>query len=315
MHVEAFTGPAAQLACEALGASAFVIRNLIMLADPSPQRDLLVHELTHISRWASAARRPGSRSAPCGSARSATPPRSKRASTAAVPGRVRWRRRPPRSSADVDTIHRSGRRRRRPTPDPAADPAATPDQRIAYFVANAPIKSFPLDANGEKVYAFHGPGVRASLRAVEPGAVEALDYAAIVAKSGLPVVGDSTHTSDIAKMKSEGSYPPLATVTANTYAFIKDGPFVEEVTDIRPGARAEVDPSVQFSCYLNVITKLKAKAAPSRSRGRVAPKRSPPRSGRSCPRKPPTIAGGCGLRWSPATRPRRMAAGRSSTTR
>jgi Domain of unknown function (DUF4157) len=46
--VEAYTGEAAQLACQLMAAGAFAVRNIVAFADPSPQRETLVHELTHI---------------------------------------------------------------------------------------------------------------------------------------------------------------------------------------------------------------------------------------------------------------------------
>ncbi|MBL8620407.1 MAG: DUF4157 domain-containing protein [Myxococcales bacterium] len=46
--VEAYSGEAAELACRLMGATAFAVRNVIALADPSPQRETLMHELTHV---------------------------------------------------------------------------------------------------------------------------------------------------------------------------------------------------------------------------------------------------------------------------
>jgi hypothetical protein len=47
-HVKAFSGPAAELACQVMSATAFAIHDIVVLADPSPKRELLLHELTHI---------------------------------------------------------------------------------------------------------------------------------------------------------------------------------------------------------------------------------------------------------------------------
>lgn len=62
--VEVYTGQAAQIACQALSASAFAIHNIIAVADPSPKRDQLMHELTHVMQMgkqrAPGAFRPGS---------------------------------------------------------------------------------------------------------------------------------------------------------------------------------------------------------------------------------------------------------------
>ncbi len=46
--VEAYTGDAARLACELMSASAFAVRSVIAFADPSPQREVLLHELAHV---------------------------------------------------------------------------------------------------------------------------------------------------------------------------------------------------------------------------------------------------------------------------
>ncbi len=47
-HVQAFTGEAAQRACQLMAAGAFAIRNIVAFADPSPQRETLLHELAHV---------------------------------------------------------------------------------------------------------------------------------------------------------------------------------------------------------------------------------------------------------------------------
>jgi Domain of unknown function (DUF4157) len=54
-HVQAFTGQAAQRACQLLAAGAFAVRNIVAFADPSPQRETLLHELTHVVQMGSAA--------------------------------------------------------------------------------------------------------------------------------------------------------------------------------------------------------------------------------------------------------------------
>jgi hypothetical protein len=46
--VETYSGEAAQLACNLMSAGAFAVRNIVALADASPKRDVLMHELTHI---------------------------------------------------------------------------------------------------------------------------------------------------------------------------------------------------------------------------------------------------------------------------
>jgi hypothetical protein len=46
--VEAYTGDAARLACELMAAGAFAVQNVVAFADPSPQREVLLHELAHV---------------------------------------------------------------------------------------------------------------------------------------------------------------------------------------------------------------------------------------------------------------------------
>lgn len=46
--VEAYVGDAARAACQLLSASALAVRNVVAFADPSPQRDVLLHELAHV---------------------------------------------------------------------------------------------------------------------------------------------------------------------------------------------------------------------------------------------------------------------------
>ena len=46
--VEAYTGEAARAACQLMAAGAFAVRNIVAFADPSPRRETLIHELTHI---------------------------------------------------------------------------------------------------------------------------------------------------------------------------------------------------------------------------------------------------------------------------
>lgn len=46
--VETYTGSAARQAAELFSAGAFALRNILVLAEPSPQRETLLHELTHV---------------------------------------------------------------------------------------------------------------------------------------------------------------------------------------------------------------------------------------------------------------------------
>lgn len=47
-NVEVYTGEAARLACELMSAAAFAVQNVVAFADPSPQRETLLHELAHV---------------------------------------------------------------------------------------------------------------------------------------------------------------------------------------------------------------------------------------------------------------------------
>lgn len=53
--IEVYTGDAARIACGLLSASAFAVRNIVALAEPSPERELLLHELAHIVQMGGAA--------------------------------------------------------------------------------------------------------------------------------------------------------------------------------------------------------------------------------------------------------------------
>lgn len=46
--IETYTGDAARIACELMAASAFAVSNVVAFADPSPQREVLLHELAHV---------------------------------------------------------------------------------------------------------------------------------------------------------------------------------------------------------------------------------------------------------------------------
>jgi hypothetical protein len=246
--VEAYTGPAAQLACEALGASAFVIRNLVMLADPSPQRELLLHELTHVQQM-------GERRAPArfalGTLKISHPDDAAEVEARGQRGAT--------VAADPDTIHRTGKT------DPSADDPSNQQKRIEYFVANAPFKTdFPTIKDGKKIYAFRNPktGWRYKQSSPEPWKRE--DYLKVLTTGPSPrppPVQSDQAGKDVAAMTSEANKKKygISNVTKFTWAFVKGGAWVSDVEDIRPGVRTEATPEEQFACYWGVIKALPAK--------------------------------------------------------
>ncbi|MGH9886491.1 MAG: eCIS core domain-containing protein, partial [bacterium] len=121
-YVEAYTGEAAELACRLMAAGAFAVRNVVAFADPSPQRETLMHELTHViqsgGRAARAPARFGAGSLRVGAADSAV---EHEASMHAARPTLR---------ADIDTVHRTGPSQ----PASSGQPATTPDPaRVTSF--------------------------------------------------------------------------------------------------------------------------------------------------------------------------------------
>ena len=143
-HIEAYVGDAATLACRAMAASAFAVRGVVAFADPSPRRDKLIHELTHIVQM-------GNRSAPSLFA-PGTLKISHRDDPAEVEARGGGGR--PAVHADPDTIHRDGDTG---STDPEAAPDGgdngTPVTRFAEFTTSW-INSHKN--NGKKVFGWFG---------------------------------------------------------------------------------------------------------------------------------------------------------------
>jgi len=102
--VETYTGEAAQLACRLMAAGAFAVRNVVALADPSPQRDTLMHELTHVMQR-------GFSDAPEVFERGSL---SIGARGSAIEQEADLHSAQPTHAADANTIHREGEK-----PDPA----------------------------------------------------------------------------------------------------------------------------------------------------------------------------------------------------
>jgi hypothetical protein len=125
--VEAYTGEAAQTACQLMSAGEFAVRNIVAFADPSPQRETLLHELTHIvqmgGRAAMAPTQLRIGSLQIG-ARDSAAEHEARANEGGDVSRVAV-------SADPDVVHRTG-----PEPEPW-DPTKA-KERCAKYLAGLP---------------------------------------------------------------------------------------------------------------------------------------------------------------------------------
>jgi len=251
--VEAFTGPAAQIACEALGASAFVVRNIIMLADPSPNRELLLHELSHVQQM-------GRRTAPSKFERGSL---KVSGHDDAAEVEARGPAVAPRVSADPDTIHRAGPNDAKPAGDGAGTPdeAGNKEKRIKAFFddANGKLETFPkTGGDGEEYHAFRdaASGHRYTSSSKQPW--NRNDYAAVINATSMKA-SDSTYTKDLAEIRANKEKYRVANVTTMTWAIIADGTWVGEVEDIRPDKRKVADPEEQFAAYFKAIKVLKPK--------------------------------------------------------
>ncbi len=118
--VETYTGEAAELACRLMAAGAFAVRNVIALADPSPQRETLMHELTHVMQMGGRAAAAPARFAP-GSL--AVGPAGSDVELEAETHAAR-----PTHGADVNTIHRAGPDKKDAKADPKKLKAFCEDQ-------------------------------------------------------------------------------------------------------------------------------------------------------------------------------------------
>ncbi len=161
-YVEAYTGEAAELACRLMAAGAFAVRNVVAFADPSPQRETLMHELTHvIQSGGRASRAPakfGAGSLGVGAAGTAV---EREASMHVARPTVR---------ADVNTVHRDTGK----TDDKPADP-----MRVAKFAATLGLSNKPDKA---KLRWATKTGERATARFYS--ASDAFTSAAYVSTSG-----------------------------------------------------------------------------------------------------------------------------------
>ncbi|MEZ4399675.1 MAG: DUF4157 domain-containing protein [Kofleriaceae bacterium] len=243
--VEAYTGPAAQIACEALSASAMVVRNIILLADPSPNRELLLHELTHVQQM-------GQRRAPAQFALGTL-----RVSDPGDPAEVEARAHAaPTVAADPDTIHRAGPDASQTTPSGTAAATSTPAERVAYFVEQHKASGVTTFTNDGKDgwNRFRGKTSKHNYANSSKEPFKREDYIAVLDKSDKK---SDNYTADMDEIRTKGSTYKIARVTDRTYAYLGDaGKYDEEVDDISPSVRPKADPQEQFACYFKLVTTL-----------------------------------------------------------
>ena len=244
--IETYTGEASRLACEVMSASAMVVRNVVMLADDTPQRETLLHELTHVIQM-------GGRRAP-DAFQPGTLKVSARDDAAEVEARAGVA---PSVRADADTIHRADPPPATTTP---ADDASNRKKRIDHFVKNAKTERFPQAVAGfpGEHYAFQGKNPKTHYTETSKESWSRAEYQTALAGSGLPAVSTRTLTDDIAEMTSSANKQnnKIASVTSNTYAFIKSETWQDEVVYVWPTARPKADPDEQFDCYWEIVKKL-----------------------------------------------------------
>ncbi|HEX3475979.1 MAG TPA: DUF4157 domain-containing protein [Kofleriaceae bacterium] len=152
-HVEAYVGDAATLACRTMAAGAFAVRGVVAFADPSPRRDKLIHELTHIVQM-------GNRSAP-----SLFAPGTLKISHHSDPAEVEARAGAGRPAvhADPDTIHRDGDTGSTdPENAPDGGDNGTPVTRFAEFTTSW----INNNKNTEKVFGY--PATMMAVEVVDP---------------------------------------------------------------------------------------------------------------------------------------------------
>jgi len=260
--VQVFSGEAAELASRALAASAFVIHNILVLADPSPTRELMLHELTHVMQM-------GQRRAPRafgpGSLRVSDP--SGAAEQEATTGASH------RTPAAHDEVHRA-------PPSPAATPGTpnNPGEKRFKFFADKFRAVPPMIDNerpgedGTKYYRFTGHTNKAKYGKASDSPwllrhyVNAINDAVDGGNADLGgKVTDATYGDDlgnVTKSNALGESYRVSRVggeTARTYVFTSDGAWDAVVDDNASAVRKAQDPHQQFKEYFAVVQKLKAK--------------------------------------------------------
>lgn len=255
--VETYTGKAAELACQALSASAFAVHNIIGLADPSPNRDVLLHELTHIMQL-------GKRRAPAsfdpGSLTVSDPHGAAEVEAARQTGH--------QEHASPTEIYRTG-------PNPPGGESADAEKkdqekRVQYFVdihskdpwvIKYPVKEV-VDGKEQDVFSFMHPTTdkRYENASKHPWSKE-IYRTTLNGNATLGNKSEATYGRDIQfLLKDENAKKHKVTrVSPRTYAFIMDGDWSPTVKDIRPEARVAADPKEQFDAYFEAIKNDKLK--------------------------------------------------------
>ncbi len=224
--VETYTGQAAQLACNLMSAGAFAVRNIVALADVTPQRDQLMHELTHVmqmgGRAATAPRVFHRGSLRIGDAHSDVETEASAHAAA------------PTHAADRNTIHRD------PTGStPGATPAADkPDMSEAKVL--------------ERVNEFKGQDGRAKLRTITDKAAVAFAAAdgarfhpryyqasgSLFSPAMYAPAGSKRTKEDLTVAFAKGESIRLSKVSGmDAYIFTGDGDYKAEVKEVTAQAK------------------------------------------------------------------------------
>jgi hypothetical protein len=287
--VEVYTGRAAELACQAMSAAAFAVQNLVMLADPSPKRALLLHELTHVLQA-------GKRRAPERFALGTLTVSDRR-----DPAEVEARRGgSAQATASPSTIYRGSPEDEVVSGESEPQTVRRQQARINFFVAHADIQEFPqtLEGHNGDVYAFGKPNAdeteiyRYKLSSRIPW--KANDYAFVIEqgiKDGLlsedlratrPSDGrvprtyqndiaamlDSREDYGIAQVNDRGSFPGGESgdeSSSKRYAFVLDeeeNAYAPVVWYIHPDAGRRPDPESRMRTYREVVVALQGLSPP-----------------------------------------------------
>ena len=261
--VEAFTGDAAQLACQALSATAFAIQNIVVLADPTPQREQLLHELAHVVQM-------GKRTAPATFALGSL--------TVSDPGdhaEVEARGGGPvHATASPTTIHRDDG-----TPAAPIDNAEARRRRIEMFVGvkHSECIQLPIAATVEghavQGFRYFDPGSRTPYAHASESSFTLDAYVqmfsnptdvALKANYGqcqedltqLVAAGATHRIARVIPGGTLGTPAPAGGSGGRTYVFILDGSWVADVVDIRPDRSPPPTPAQSHAVYVDAVDKL-----------------------------------------------------------
>ena len=277
--VELYTGEAARVACQALSASAFAIHNIVAIADPSPRRDQLLHELTHVMQM-------GRRSAP----------------RAFAPGSLGIS--DPHGAAETEAARGTGHRAAASPAHVHRDPAGTGStgtggtgtgttggasdtsseaikKRFAWFAAGKPsparLVTYPRKdpeaaATGgteEEVYRFATKS-GTPYKSASEDTFSRENYLAAFRTGNPPADlkrADATIGPDLAAIANNAADAQsfrLSRVSPRVYVFTGDGTWEHDIKDNASAERKAATPAEQFKVYFAAYEKLKAK-------GRVNP--------------------------------------------